>query len=160
MSLQILGLDSGVVSYPRNGSRLFSGSGLSGDMKKKSVPTFVTSIQVTDFDVTGKVVCLNDKRVIYEFGRGFGTITVQADVLIGNTAISNKSGNFGEVIDHFNSKRISENPEPVTVVARSGTSNSTAKFRFYLSQFNLGPINAETGVVSVQLVGDLIEMSS
>ena len=157
--MQLLGNDSGVVSFPREGSRLFSGSGLSGDMKKLKVPTFVTSIQVSDFDVTGKIVCLNDKRVIYEFGRGFGTITIQADVLIGNTKAAPQSGNFGEVIDHFNAKRISENPSHLVVTAKSGSSKSSATFRFYLSQFNLGPFNAETGIASVQLVGDLIEMT-
>ena len=157
--MQILGFENGVVSFPRKGNRLFSGSGLAKDMTKSNIPTFVTSIQVNDFDVTGKIICLNDKRVIYEFGRGFGTITIQAEVLLGNTAVSPMTGNIGSVIDHFNEKRISENPKPLRVSAGSGTSASTADFKFYLTQFNIGPINAETGVVGIQLMGDLIEMT-
>ena len=127
---------------------------------------FITSIQVTDFDVTGKVICLNDKRILYEFGKGFGTITVQGEILIGNTAVEpglgmingKQTGSFQEIINFFNEKRVSENPNPLTINAGSGVAQVGGTFKFYLSSFALGPIAPETGVVQFQLTGDLIEM--
>ena len=164
---QILGFEGGVFAWPRKGARLFSGSLPDELAPGGSYPMYITSIQVTDFDVTGKVICLNDKRILYEFGKGFGTIAIQGEVLIGNMGVETSlgkvrgqhNGSYEALINWFNEKRVSNDPTPLTVSAGSATADTGGTFKFYLSSFQLGPIAAETGVTQFQLVGDLIEMA-
>jgi hypothetical protein len=124
-----------------------------------NVPAFVTSLSINDFDVTGKVICLNDKRVLYEFGKGFGTLKVDGELLIGpigsgktQTATEAK---MGSIITWFNDNRVSAkaDKQPLTLVTTDHGS-----FTFYASAFSINSINAEIGLVSFSIIGDLVSM--
>lgn len=155
--MKILQHFNGVYIFPRKGKRLYSGDGLPAELKSGgALPMYVTSIDIQDFDVTGKVICLNDKRILYEFGKGFGTITVKGEVLLGRKDLaSKKTGNLGKLIDFFNQKRVSASPKPLSI--SSGRFGGT--YKFYLTSFSAGGWNAEFGVCNFTMSGDLVDMT-
>jgi hypothetical protein len=151
----ILQMANGVFVFPRKGKRLYS-----GDLPEDLAPggkthMFITSVDVTDFDVTGKIICLNDKRILYEFGKGFGTIQIRGEILAGHPGMQQQTGKISGIIDFFNEKRVSKNPQPLTIKAQrfGGT------YKFYLTSFSSGQWNPELGICNFTMTGDLVDMS-
>jgi hypothetical protein len=160
---KILQSQGTVWVWPRLGKRLFI-SGLPDDLLiGGDSAAYATSIQVMDFDVTGKVICLNDKRVLYEFGKGFGTIKVDGELFIGPAksgttgrgAITANDASLGRIIDWFNENRVSARTEPLTIQ----TSGEHGEFVFFASSFSVNGIQPEIGLVSFSITGDLVTMS-
>mgnify|MGYP001461555970 CR=1 FL=1 len=157
---KILQFENGVHIYKRYGKRVFSGTGLPPALQPGAgkIPVYLTSIDVSDYDITGKVVCLNDKRVLYEFGKGFGQIAISGEILIGTPAESTHThGKLKPIIKFFNSKRVSApgGKAPLTISA----GKLGGKFKFYLTTFSFGQIRPEIGLINFQLSGDLIDMT-
>tara|TARA_B100000035_G_C20975166_1_gene542838 strand:+ start:786 stop:1256 length:471 start_codon:yes stop_codon:yes gene_type:complete len=156
MADRILQMENGVFVFKRQGKRLYSGD-LPPDLKPgKKVHMFITSVDVTDFDVTGKIICLNDKRILYEFGKGFGTIQIRGEILVGHKSFQGKNGaKITSLIEWFNQKRVSKNPKPLTINGgRFG-----GKYKFYLTAFSAGQWNPELGICNFSMTGDLVDMS-
>jgi len=155
MANKILQLGNGVFIWPRRGERIFlgdlppnTGPGGGGNM-----PIYLTSVDVVDFDVTGKVICLNDKRILYEFGKGFGSISLRGEILIGIKG-DDIQGRLSPLISYFNDKRVSANKTPLNISTRRG-----GKFKFYLTQFQIGDWNPEFGICNFSISGDLVNMT-
>ena len=149
---------NGVYIFPRKGTRLYSGDGVPADLKSGgNLPMYITSVDVQDYDVTGKVICLNDKRILYEFGKGFGKIELRGEVLLGRTDLaSKKGGKLGNLIDHFNQNRVSKSQKLLTI--SSGRLGGT--YKFYLTSFSAGQWNPEIGLCNFSMSGDLVDMTA
>jgi len=158
MSKVILQNQGSVVAWKRMGQRILSGDGLPEDLGPGgSVGAFVTSIQVNDFDVTGKVICLNNRRILYEFGKGFGSIRIQGNLFIGppykGGSENLTQASLASIIDWFNQNRVSEKKESVTV-----TAGDHGTYTFVVNQFSIDGIETEFDLVSFSMTGDLVEM--
>ena len=156
---KILQFENGIYIYPRKGRRLFQGSGVPEGMKpgqgKAKIPMYITSVDVVDFDITGKTICLNDKRILYEFGKGFGQITIRGEVLLGHKSAGEKGAKLSKLVSWFNSNRVSKNSKPLTL--SSGSFGGT--FKYYLTTFNCGNWNPELGICNFTITGDLVSMT-
>jgi len=150
----ILQFGSGVFVWPRKGKRLYSGDLPAELTSGKEAKMFITSVDVSDHDITGKVVCLNDKRILYEFGKGFGTIEIKGEILAGIADMKNQNGKISKIIDFFNDKRVSQNPKPLTINGgRFG-----GKYTFYLTHFSAGSWVPELGICNFSMGGDLVKI--
>jgi len=158
---KILQFENGVAIYKRGGKRIFSGSGLPNVLTPGSggsLPIYLTSVDVSDFDVTGKVICLNDKRVLYEFGKGFGTIQISGEILMGTPAESKHiHGKLKPIISFFNEKRVSSAGGKTPLTINAGKLGG--KFKFYLTTFQFGQIRADIGLINFTMSGDMISMT-
>ena len=152
---KIMQHDQGVVTFTRRGERLYSGD-LPAELQPgafKNNPMYITDVTVSDFDITGKVVCLNDKRVLYEFGKGFGSVTVSGEILLGLKDFGKKKGKVKPIIQWFNEKRVSKQTKPLTI---SAGQDFGGVIKFYLTAFTCGQWEARTGTCRFQLSGDLV----
>ena len=56
----------------------------------------ITGYTIKETEVTAKTSCINDHRVMYSFGKGFGDITIDCEGLLGNGHEDNELNNFQE----------------------------------------------------------------
>ena len=160
----ILQNQGSVVAWKRLGKRILDGDGLPDELKPGgSVGAFVTNIQVNDFDVTGKVICLNNRRILYEFGKGFGTIKIDGNLFLGPPAPSGgawtgtvklEQAKLATIIDWFNEKRVSQYKDSVKL-----TTTDHGTYKFIVNQFSITGIETEFDLMHFSISGDLVELS-
>lgn len=155
--MEILQFDGGVFIFPRKGEQLFGGE-FDALVGKNDEPIYITDLMLHDTDITGKLPCLNDTRILYSFGKGFGGFAVSGEVLIGNTEVNSPSGDLKTITDFFEEHRVANSKKPLTIPI-SGKTRTNMTVSFYLEKYQVGPSVAETGVVQFNLSGTLRSIS-
>ena len=56
----------------------------------------ISGYSLKETEITAKTACINDKRVMYSFGKGFGDMTVNCEALLGAKASACKFENWIE----------------------------------------------------------------
>jgi hypothetical protein len=56
----------------------------------------ITGYSMKETEITAKTACINDKRVMYSFGKGFGDMTINCEALLGAQASKCKFENWIE----------------------------------------------------------------
>lgn len=144
-------------AFQQRGSKIVNLPGFPGN-GAGPYPIFATNVQAMDEDIIGRVVCLNDKRILFDFGKGFGDFTMQGEVLMGNNEGGEISGNVGEVAAFWNSRRVSQYKQAITLTLAGSQTATNLNFMFFLHRAQIGPIQAEINVCMFQLVGTLVRM--
>lgn len=84
------------------GAGFYALDGLSGG--GASSPIMILNAGVNDTDIVLPVATLNNKKILYTFGRGFGNVAVNGMILLGPNG---KSANLGTLLGWFGSHRAS-----------------------------------------------------
>ena len=107
-----------------------------------------TGYTITEQEILSKSACLEDKRVMYSFGKGFGDISITGEALLGN---SKSKANFESTLKEFyESNRLSQNPVPLKLSVIG-----TNVFEFYLVGVNVAGYNSNYEILPFSLVGVL-----
>lgn len=107
-----------------------------------------TGFSVNEEEVTSKVACLNDQRVMYTFGKGFGDITVVGEILCG--AVDGAGGGEAEIVKYYEDNRVAQLKKQVTLSGPSGF-----KAEFFLVGLSILQYNTQLEIINFRLQGVL-----
>jgi hypothetical protein len=142
-----------VINDTTGGAAKVSGSGLPESLFNDETPMFVNAIQVDDTDSVGKMACLSGKRILFVFGKGFGNVSVDINVIVGTG--KSEGGNAGEIMESFNQNRVSTSENTSEITVKDGKTNFSVSF--YLVRAVMRSVNPEIGLYGGTLYGVLVD---
>lgn len=101
-------------------------------------------------EVVAKVSCLNDQRVMYSFGKGFGDLSILGEVLCGNYKAA--KGAEKVLSEYYEENRVHSLEAPIKF---SGPENFAKEF--YLVGMQIMQYNTAYEILSFRLNGVLAE---
>jgi hypothetical protein len=107
-----------------------------------------TGFTLNEQEVTAKVSCLNDQRVMYTFGKGFGDISVSGEVLCG--APEDQGGGEQALVEYYETNRVGVLKSPITL---SGPKGFTAEF--FLTGLTISQYNTQLEILNFRFNGVL-----
>ncbi len=108
-----------------------------------------TGYTLNEQEITAKASCLNDQRVMYSFGKGFGDIAIIGEILCGNPA--DQGGGQKIIQDYYEDNRVHVLEDTVTLSA------SDATYEFYLTGLSILQYNVNLEILGFRLTGTLAE---
>ena len=81
------------------------------DQKSSDSAVLVTGLDMVDSDVVAPVITTEDLKVLYVFGKSFGRVSVQGNILLGQA--SNPPTKLTAVQTWFQNNRVSASKKPV-----------------------------------------------
>tara|TARA_B100002019_G_scaffold291014_1_gene310052 strand:- start:572 stop:1036 length:465 start_codon:yes stop_codon:yes gene_type:complete len=124
----------------------FTNEGGPGDTLSYGI--IFTGYQLTEQEITAKIACLNDQRVMYTFGKGFGDITINGEVLCGAT--DGSGGGEKALLDYYEENRVNIKKEALTL---SGPKGFTAEF--FLTGLTIVQYNTQLEILNFRFQGVL-----
>lgn len=88
-------------------------AGFSNVLAASGVPAFITDVDVADKDITLPVVALDDKRVLYSFGKNFGEAHVMGIIFI--FGCNRVTDALAGMQNAFNAYRVSSALSPINL---------------------------------------------
>lgn len=150
----------GAVVALSNGSRSstfkLSGGALSGVFSAGVSGGSIALIGGVDFidkDIAITVTCTDDYRLLYSFGKDFGSCTIAGTVFLGSKACGGGSSALGKLVGAFNSDRLSNKKSPLQLSIAGAKA-----YPVYVIQLELK--NVDTKMNSVDFAIDCIVASS
>lgn len=116
-------------------------------------PILLTAVTGTKSDNLGLFPCLENFKVIYTFGQGFGDTTISGVVFLGRADETNVSQSMAQLQRYFDRHRASVWKRPISV---SMGSLKVAQ-RVYLRQLRMGAPDTELHVQPFEMSGVLVE---
>lgn len=139
-----------INGLPKNGAGIYAVSGL--ESKKGQYPLLITGISFDKQDLLLPVACLNNVKVLYSFGEGFGQVVIRGQILLGPQAGGGSTSHVQGLIDWFQSKRVSKSRTPVKLsVLRSGA------VRAYLNSLQIAEADSQFHIQQFAMGGVLVE---
>lgn len=119
----------GCVYIPdrKGGGGSYRLSGMPGGSNES--PILILGASLTDIDVVLPVTTLNNLKILYTFGEGFGNVSVMGLVLLGS---GGSSASMGAVTSWFRSNRVSKGKHTADLSFPGGA------YRMYITGFGLG----------------------
>ena len=118
------------------------------------VPVLFTGVQISQQDVVGRTLCMDNIKILYSFGRNFGDVAITGEILLGNFDDASKAQttikNFS---DFFWQYRVSNYLLPVTVSLLKET------YLVYLEGLSIGAIDPQTHIMPFMMHGTLLDIS-
>lgn len=112
--------------------------------------TIFTGYNLQEQEIVAQAACLNDLRVMYTFGKGFGNISVNGEMLLGapeaNSAIESS------LYDYYNTNRVSKLKGPISISLGAGGS-----INFFLIGLNINQYNVDYELLPFTLQGIIQE---
>ena len=112
--------------------------------------TIFTGYNLSENEIVAQAACLNDLRVMYTFGKGFGNIQVNGEMLLG--APEANSSIESALYDYYNTNRVSKLKEPISISLGAGGS-----IKFFLIGLNINQYNVDFELLPFSLVGVIQE---
>ena len=131
-----------------SGGRSLSGFGLS-DSESETV-VILTGYQLREQEILGKTACLNDYRVMYSFGKGFGDITINGEALLG---APEQSDSFEAKLKKFyEANRVSQKTDGAV---KFSTGQAGETFEFFLVGMSVNGYQPEVEILPFSFTGVL-----
>ena len=108
--------------------------------------TILTGYNVQEQEIVAQAACLNDLRVMYTFGKGFGNIQITGEMLLG--APEAQSSIEGALFGYYETNRVSVKKKPLTLSISGGGS-----IPFYLIGISVNQYNLELELLPFSLTG-------
>lgn len=130
------------------GGKTLSGFGLA-DSEAETV-VILTGYQLREQEILGKTACLNDYRVMYSFGKGFGDITINGEALLG---APEQSDSFEAKLKTFyETNRVSQKPDGAL---KFSTGEAGETFEFFLVGMSVNGYQPEVEILPFSFTGVL-----
>jgi hypothetical protein len=125
---------------------------ISPDFRQSGInsATIFTGYTINEQEIVAQAACLNDLRVMYTFGKGFGSINVTGEMLLG--APEARSRNEGQLYDYYEKNRVSQLEKPVSLSLGAGRS-----LKFFLVGLNISQYSVDFEILPFQLIGVIQE---
>jgi len=112
------------------------------DQKGKASAILMTGLDMLDSDVVAPVITTEDLKVLYVFGKAFGRVSIQGQILLGAAGSSNDK--LLQLQDWFESRRVAVSKKPVTL------SVANKAYTVYITGLAIGAVDVE---YNIQLFG-------
>jgi hypothetical protein len=112
-------------------------------------PILIMSVTVKDDDVVLPVITLENTRVLYTFGAGFGEVSVNGIILLGKAGAA--GGAYSTIVNFFNSKRVSKSKAPVNVTGPG------ASWRIFLLGLTIQDADPQFNTQGFSFVGNIAQ---
>jgi len=110
----------------------------------------LTGYQLREQEILGKTACLNDYRVMYSFGKGFGDITISGEALLG---APEQSDSFEAKLKTFyETNRVSQK---VDGAVKFSTGQAAETFEFFLVGMSVNGYQPEVEILPFSFTGVL-----
>jgi len=117
-------------------------------------PVLFTGVQIGQHDITSRVLCMNNVKVLYSFGQNYGDVAITGEILLGNYGDKfNSEQMVSKFVDFFWKNRVSNLLYPVTVSAVK------EKYLVYLEGMDFGAIDPQFHILPFVLHGTLIDIA-
>lgn len=126
---------------------------LKPELFKKDPPTtavLFTGYTLTESEIVAKNACLNDQRVMYTFGKGFGDLSVSGEILMG--APSSKSTAEADLLSFYEDNRVSSKKKETLTLS---VASKSELIPFYLVGVSILQYNVPLEILSFRLIGVL-----
>ena len=137
-----------VYTVGGGGGGFYKFGGLAGSAKS---PILLTGTNLSVVDSYQPVATVQDFKVLYTFGSGFGSAAVSGEVLLGEAG-GGGGGGFGTVVSFFNGNRLSAKKSPVPLSIQGGGS-----FNIYVVGLQVGQPDPEYNVQPFSFNGIVAE---
>ena len=118
------------------------------------VPVLFTGCQISQQDVVGRTLCMENIKILYSFGRNFGDVAITGEILLGNFDDASKAQTtVKNFCDFFWTYRVSNYLKPVTVALLKET------FLVYLEGLSIGTIDPQTHIMPFMMHGTLLDIA-
>lgn len=115
------------------------------DQKGTSSAILLTGLDMMDSDVVAPVITTEDLKILYVFGKSFGNVSVQGQILLGQAG-SDPSKLTG-LQDWFNTNRVANSRKPVSL------SVAHKAYTVYMTGLALGGVDPEYNIQTFGLQG-------
>lgn len=118
----------------------------------RNSPVLINNVAFGKNDIVLPKPCLDNLRVFYTFGKGFGSITVSGEILLGPVG----SMNAGEALlnDYIDKYRVAQINDFIQVSSLSGG----VSYPFYLVNGGATGLDPQLHILNFQLQGVLLEV--
>ena len=120
---------------------------------KKNTPnsaTLFTGYALNEQEIVAKNACLNDQRIMYTFGKGFGDIAVNGEILMGAPQSSGQAE--ADLLDFYEKHRVSKAKKETLKLSIASQSKILP---FYLVGVSIMGYNVDMEILTFRLVGVL-----
>jgi len=127
---------------------------LEPDVFKKQTPytaILFTGYSLNETEIVAKNACLNDQRVMYTFGKGFGDITVNGEILIGAPSTEG-SDSESKLLEFYEENRVSNKKKETLKLS---VANESEIIPFYLVGMSIMQYNVALEILGFRLIGVL-----
>lgn len=132
------------VAGSRGGSGLYRLDGIT-DQKGDGSAILVTGIDMRDSDVVAPVLTTEDLRILYVFGKSFGSVVVHGEILLGSA--DSTPGKLSKIQSWFQQKRVAVSKKPVQL------SIASKAYNVYVKDLILGAADNEFNIQSFGIEG-------
>lgn len=108
----------------------------------------INTVAIEDNDIVMLKSAINGNKIIYTAGASFGSVGVSGEVLLGSNSCQNTSG-FQQVIDWFETNRVSVSKKPVAVSAMG------VAYNVYVTGLAVAQADPEFNIQGFTVVGTL-----
>lgn len=112
-------------------------------------------IRFSDGDITLPIVALGNKRLMYTFGKNFGTVSITGTIYNATGKDSVKLDSLSKVYEEFMKARVSEGLVAVNLSLSSGF-----KCKVFITSFSLAGANPNNQSISFTLEGTVCPPSN
>jgi len=117
-------------------------------------PILINDIRVNDKDIYSTKLCFNDKRILYTYGRAFGTLTIEGEILLGPQGLLTEAEE--KLTDWFDEYR-STNLDPSNTNGAAGVPKASlgngVSYLFYPVALNTGILDKELNILGFSILG-------
>jgi hypothetical protein len=119
---------------------------------KENAACIITGYSLNETEITSKIACLNDQRVLYSFGKAFGEIHVSGELLLGEAGKTTDSSMEYDLRDYYDKNRVSKLDDSIGFSA-----GKTLTMDFFLTGLSIANYNLEFEILPFTLVGTLVK---
>jgi|APSaa5957512493_1039668.scaffolds.fasta_scaffold16974_3 hypothetical protein len=111
-----------------------------------------TGYTLNEQEIVAKNSCLNDQRVMYTFGKGFGDIVINGEILMG-APISNSKAE-ADLLKFYEDNRVSKKKKDHLTLS---VASESKVIPFYLVGVSIVGYNVELEILNFRIIGVLAE---
>lgn len=112
------------------------------------------NVTFTDSDVVLPITALGDKRMLYSFGKNFGTVTITGTIYNANPKLIYFTS-ISKLYDKFNEERTSTRLETINLSILSGF-----KCKLYVTSFTVHGANPQNQSISFTIEGTVCPINN
>tara|TARA_B100000579_G_scaffold300828_1_gene250761 strand:- start:6344 stop:6841 length:498 start_codon:yes stop_codon:yes gene_type:complete len=123
----------------------------------KNWASIITGYTITEKEVTSKMACIDDERVMYSFGKGFGEITIQCEVFLGSPEGNQSIDVIAEIVNVYEQNRLTSGTGRNVQVPMKLSIAGAGTITYYQTGVDVGNFNPELQILQMNIKGVLAE---
>ena len=119
--------------------------------------SIITGYTITEKEVTSKMACIDDERVLYSFGKGFGEITIQFEIFLGSPEANKSFDLINRIIEVYEQKRFTSGTGRNIQVPAKLSIEGAGTISYYQTGIDVGNFNPELQILQMTVKGVLAD---